>query len=184
MTQPQFLGVHSATIDAEGRIQLPAPLRDEVNVRQPEFRFMATLEADGSLCLRSQSAFAEWAALLQARPARDQKDRTTLLTVAAFSGPVKCDKQGRIRVPDALLNLAGIDRGNADAREVILVGGFQEVRLWSPGGWTEFALEARKGLGQGLDALLAPEGLRQMAPVSPPGTFPEGLPPRAPSAQE
>lgn len=184
MTLPQFLGVHSATIDAEGRIQLPAPLRDEVNVRQPEFRFMATLEADGSLCLRSQNAFAAWAALLQARPARDQKDRTTLLTVAAFSGPVKCDKQGRIRVPDSLLTLAGIDRGKTNAREVLLVGGFQEIRLWSPSGWAEFSGQARLELGQGLDALMAPEALRHPTTVSLPGTFLEGPPPRASSAQE
>ncbi len=178
MTLPQFLGVHSATIDAEGRIQLPALLRDEVNVRQPEFRFMATLEADGSLCLRSQNAFAAWAALLQSRPALDQRDRTTLLTVAAFSAPVKCDKQGRIRVPDALLNLAGIDRGKADTREVILVGGFQEIRLWSPGSWAEFSREARTGLGEGLDALLA------QGELSPAGTIPRGTSPRDPSTQE
>ena len=178
MTLPQFLGVHSATIDAEGRIQLPALLRDEVNVRQPEFRFMATFEADGSLCLRSQAAFAAWAAALQARPARDQKDRTTLLTIAAFSAPVKCDKQGRIRVPDALLGLAGLDRARADAREVILVGGFQEIRLWSPAGWDEFSVQARRELGRGLDALMAP------AQVSLHGTIPDGQGPPTSSAQE
>ena len=178
MTLPQFLGVHSATIDAEGRIQLPAPLRDEVNVRQPEFRFMATLEADGSLCLRSQSAFAAWAAALQARPARDQRDRATLLTVAAFSAPVKCDKQGRIRVADALLSFAGIDRSKQDSREVILVGGFQEIRLWSPGGWAQFSAQARSELREGLDALMAD------GDSSPYGTFLQGEGSSAASAQE
>ena len=43
MSSPQFLGVHAATIDPEGRIQLPVQLRDEVNLRSPEFRFMASL---------------------------------------------------------------------------------------------------------------------------------------------
>ncbi|MEC8493351.1 MAG: MraZ N-terminal domain-containing protein, partial [Planctomycetota bacterium] len=60
MSSPQFLGVHSATIDPEGRIQLPVQLRDEVNLRSPEFRFMASLEADGSICLRSREGFDRW----------------------------------------------------------------------------------------------------------------------------
>lgn len=152
MSSPQFLGVHAATIDPEGRIQLPVQLRDEVNLRSPEFRFMASLEADGSVCLRSREGFERWTERLRSADPRSQDARRTLLTVAAFSAPVKCDKQGRIRVPDPILRLAGIER--SDAREVVLVGGFDEIRVWSPGGWNAFAARAREGLSAGLDELL------------------------------
>lgn len=152
MSSPQFLGVHAATIDAEGRTQLPVQLRDEVNLRSPEFRFMASLEADGSVCLRSREGFERWTERLRAADPRSQGARKTLLTVAAFSAPVKCDKQGRIRIPDALLRLAGIDR--AAAREVVLVGAFDEIRVWSPAGWEAFADGARDGFSAGLDELL------------------------------
>ena len=155
MPSPLFLGTFSATLDGEGRLQLPAALRDEINVRSPEFRLMATLDADGSLCLRQREHFDAWIASLQACPVRDQRARTTLLTVASFSSPVKCDKQGRIRVPDALLKLAGLDRSSPTAREVVLAGGFSELRLWSPSAWKSFAETARKSLGPGLDALLS-----------------------------
>lgn len=154
MSAPRFLGVHPATIDAEGRIQLPVLLRDEVNLRSPELSFMASLEADGSVCLRSREGFDAWAERLRAREPGTQRARRTLLAVAAFSAPVKCDKQGRVRVPDGLLRLAGIDR-TADAREVVLVGGFDEIRVWSPAGWEAFAAGAREGLEAGLDELLA-----------------------------
>ncbi len=154
MSNSLFLGTHSATIDAEGRIQLPAPLRDELSLRQPEFRFVATLEGDGSVCLREREHWDEWARGLVAGSPRDQQARATLLTVAAHSAPVKCDRQGRIRVPDALLALVGVDRRSAAAREVVLVGGFEEIRLWSPATWEQFADKARADLGVGLDRLL------------------------------
>lgn len=159
MSPARFLGTHVATIDAEGRVQLPAALRDEVNVRQPEFLFVATLEGDGSLCLRERERWEAWSAALGAVPIRDQRDRATLLAIAAHSAPVKCDKQGRVRIPDALLRLVGIDRADADAREVVLAGGFDEIRVWSPAGWSAFSERARAGLSDGLDRLLgAAEG--------------------------
>ena len=113
---------------------------------------MASLEADGSICLRSREGFERWTERLRSAEPRSQDARRTLLTVAAFSAPVKCDKQGRIRVPDPILRLAGVER--SDAREIVLVGGFDEIRVWSPAGWDAFAARAREGLSAGLDELL------------------------------
>lgn len=153
--RPQFLGTHAATLDAEGRIQLPAALRDELHFKQPDFQLTASLEGDGSLALRDREEWEAWTgALLSARSIPSQLDRRTLLTVAAHSSPVKCDKQGRIRVPDGLLALLGLDRAQPDQREAILVGGFHELRLWGRGRWESFAESARGALGVGLDRLL------------------------------
>ena len=159
MAPPNFLGTYQATLDAEGRIQLPAALRDEINFRQPDFRLMATLDGDGSVCLRERADWERWTlGLLGAREPLRQQDRRTLLTVAAHSAPAKCDKQGRVRVSDALLTVLGLDRSKANAREVVLAGAFQEIRLWSAAGWEEFSSSARRTLGADLDELLAPPG--------------------------
>lgn len=166
MSSSQFLGTHPATLDAEGRIQLPTALRDEINFRQADFRLMATLDGDGSLCLRVRADWERWCReLLEARETLRERDRRTLQTVAAHSGPVKCDKQGRIRVSDALLALVGLDRSKSDRRDVILTGAFHEIRLWSAPGWEEFSGAARSSLGAGLDELLArPEPLAERLP--------------------
>ena len=87
MSNSLFLGTHCATIDAEGRIQLPASLRDELSLRQPEFRFVATLEGDGSVCLREREQWDLWARALVDEAPRDQRARATLLTIAAHSAP-------------------------------------------------------------------------------------------------
>ncbi|MEM8710727.1 MAG: hypothetical protein AAGG01_07220, partial [Planctomycetota bacterium] len=155
--RPRFLGIHAATLDAEGRIQLPAALRDELHFKQPDFQLTVSLEGDGSLALRDREEWEAWTdALLSARAIPTQLDRRTLLTVAAHSSPVKCDKQGRIRVPDALLALLGLDRSHPGQREVFLVGAFHELRLWSRSQWETFADSSRGALGAGLDRLLQP----------------------------
>ncbi len=155
MSSPQFLGTYPATLDGEGRIQLPAALRDEINFRQADFRLMASLEGDGSVSLRGREDWERWTAgLLEERGPVSQRDRQTLMTVAAHSAPVKCDKQGRIRVADALLALLGLSRAKGGAREVVLVGAFREIRLWSAGGWEEFSASARASLSADMDELL------------------------------
>jgi len=151
--EPRFLGTHAATIDPEGRIQLPTALRDEVNLRQPDFGFVATLDGGGSVCLRVRDSFEAWAGALRGRASTREADRRTLLTVAAHTAPVRCDKQGRVRIPDALLSLIGVDRSSKGGRDVVLVGGFDEVHVWSPVGWEAWSESARRELSSGLDAL-------------------------------
>lgn len=176
-----LLGVHTCAIDPEGRIQLPAALRDELNPRAADFRLMVNLEPDGSLCLREKDDWDAWTARLHARPAATQRERRTLLFLAAHASSIRCDKTGRVRIPDALLAAIGVDRepvrraqkgAEAGRREVVLVGGFTEVRVWSPAGWQRFGAAARDDFGAGLDALVGPPG-------APPAGLPAGEPARA-----
>jgi len=150
----QLLGVHTCTIDPEGRIQLPSALRDELNPRATDFRLMVNLEPDGSLCLREKEDWDAWITALHARPVATQRERRTLLFLAAHSSAVRCDKTGRVRIPDALLDSIGVDRATPERREVVLVGGFSEIRVWSPAGWAGFGVATRDEFGAGLDALL------------------------------
>ncbi|MEZ6014790.1 MAG: hypothetical protein R3F49_06740 [Planctomycetota bacterium] len=156
----QLLGVHSCTIDPEGRIQLPSALRDELNPRATDFRLMANLEPDGSLCLREKEDWDAWITALRARPAATQRERRTLLFLAAHASSVRCDKTGRVRIPDTLLASIGVDRNESERREVVLVGGFNEIRVWSPAGWAGFGAAVRDDFGPGLDALLG-EGVAE-----------------------
>lgn len=155
----QLLGVHTCTVDPEGRIQLPSGLRDELNPRATDFRLMVNLEPDGSLCLREKEEWDAWITALRARPAATQRERRTLLFLAAHASAVRCDKTGRVRIPDALLAAIGVDRNVPDRREVVLVGGFNEIRVWSPTGWAGFGESVRDDFGPGLDALLGGGGV-------------------------
>ncbi len=153
-TTIRFTGEYPATLDGEGRIQLPLALRDEMNVRSADFRLMANLEPDGSLCLRERHQWEEYVASLRNRPVMGLRDRRTLLFLAANSAAVRCDKQGRIRIPDPLLTHAGIDRTRPGRKELVIVGNFDELRVWHPDRWSAWGDEALQDFGPGIDALL------------------------------
>lgn len=161
---PLLIGEHPATLDGEGRIQLPQALRDEWNPRREDFRLMASLEPDGGLCLRERQDWDHYVEDLRRAPVRTARARQTLLFLAAHSAPARCDKTGRIRIPDVLLTQAGIDRGTEGRRSVVLVGNLDDLRVWSLARWEAFREEARKDYAAGLDDLmghrpLGPEGL-------------------------
>ncbi|MCP5023991.1 MAG: hypothetical protein GY930_19770 [bacterium] len=159
-----LIGEHPATLDGEGRIQLPASLRDEINPRRADFSLMANLEPDGSICLRERRNWEDFVEDLRRSPADSARTRRTLLYLASSSAPVKCDKSGRVRIPDVLLLQVGLDRSSTVHRDVVLVGNFGDMRVWNPEGWASFREEARADYGSGIDDLighkrLGPEGL-------------------------
>ena len=159
-----LIGEHPATLDGEGRIQLPVGLRDDLNPRAALFSLMANLDPEGSICLRERQDWEAYVADLRRSPLETARTRRALQFLAAHSALAKCDKNGRVRIPDALLLQVGLDRSIEGRREVILVGNFGDVRVWSPEGWTSFRDKARDEYGSGIDDLLGhkrlgPEGL-------------------------
>ena len=155
VTQPTHLiGQHKATLDGEGRLQLPLGLRDEMNVRRPDFRLMANLEPDGSICLRERADWETHVDSLRRAAGASTRHRRAMLFLAAHSSPVRCDKQGRVRIPDSLLGSAGMDRQAKGRKELVLVGNFGDLRVWSPERWEAFGEEALEDFEGGLDSLL------------------------------
>ena len=125
---------------------------------------MANLEPDGSICLRERSEWQAYVDDLRRGPCTNQRARRTLQYLAAHSSAVKCDKTGRVRIPDSLLLEGGIDRAAEGRKDVVLVGNFDDVRVWSPAGWAQFQSDTRGDYSAGVDELLGyrplgPEGL-------------------------
>ena len=165
MSSPLLLiGEHPATLDGEGRIQLPVLIRDELNPRRADFALMANLEPDGSICLREREDWQRFVDELRRGPCSNQRARRTLQYLSAYSSAVKCDKTGRVRIPDTLLLEVGIDRAAEGRKDVVLVGNLDDVRVWSPAGWAQFRADARDDYSAGIDELMGyrpqgPEGL-------------------------
>src|SRR5690606_32367773 len=105
-----------------------------------------------------------WVTGLRAGADQGSRRRRVLLFLAANSAPVKLDRQGRIRVPDALLTKAGLDRGDEARRDVVVVGNFDDVRLWSPASWRAFEEAARASFDEDLEHLVT---TRATAPAAP-----------------
>jgi MraZ protein len=118
-----FRGRHSHTIDAKGRLSIPAAYREEL--RQAEGPPFLTVDLD---CLKLYP-YADWCErerriLAVADLDPDAKDFARHLISNACEAPI--DRQGRILVPQYLREYAGLEK------EVTLAGAGATVEVWDP----------------------------------------------------
>ena len=143
------MGEYVHSIDAKGRIILPADFRQELGVT-----FIITRGLDNCLFLYGQQAWEEWAAKLRALPLA--KPAARALTRFFFSGArtLECDKQGRFLVPANLRTHAGI----ALKQDVVLTGVDNRIEVWSKEQWRSYSDEVEPDVAA-IAATLADVGI-------------------------
>ena len=131
-----FLGEYQHSLDAKGRVILPARFRDQLG----EHAYV-TSEQDGCLALWTPEEFEVKAAEVKERARRGQRDVARVF----FSGTVEAspDRQGRIAIPPGLREFAGLER------EVVVVGLHDHVEIWDAGAWRETKTAGERRLAEG-----------------------------------
>ena len=116
-------GVYQHSIDAKGRLAIPARLRDELGES-----FYITLSTEKCLSAYSNDSWNELMEKIKALPRLSQKKMRPL-----FSHAAKCelDSQGRILLPQALRDFANL------SKNVTIVGAGELVEIWDCDTWTE-----------------------------------------------
>jgi MraZ protein len=114
-----FLGEHQHSLDAKGRVILPARFRDQL-----EDGAVMAKALDGCLAVYPVEEFQRVAANLQDARSRGATERQAARSY--FSGAVEItpDKQGRVAVPPHLREYAGLER------DVIVAGSFDHIEIW------------------------------------------------------
>ena len=115
-------GVYQHTIDAKGRLAIPARLRDELGDS-----FYVTLSAERCLSAYSNESWDELMVKIKSLPRLSQKKMRPL-----FSHAAKCelDAQGRILLPQALRDFANLKKN------VTVVGSGELVEIWDAEEWS------------------------------------------------
>ena len=130
-----LLGHHKNVLDAKGRVSLPSVFRRALS----EGPFVL-LQWKGSrhLTLLTEEGWAnaERKLLEHRRATRDGGRALRALSQRATS--VTIDKQGRIRIPDWLLELAEL------TETVVFIGAGDRIELWDPARLAQDTLEADK----------------------------------------
>ncbi|GAB6166315.1 division/cell wall cluster transcriptional repressor MraZ [Thermostilla marina] len=128
---PLLTGQYTRAIDDKQRIAMPKRLRDAFGTSKGDHLYVSP-GLDGSLSVydeASLSAFAD--RLANASPTnRDVRDFTRIFY--ALTEVVEIDSQGRIRIPQNLIELAGM------TKEVVLVGARDHVEIWAAQRWREY----------------------------------------------
>ena len=124
-----FRGQYEHTIDAKGRVSLPAKFREILAARGSD-RLVVT--ADVEPCLLA-FGLDEWQAFeekLAALPSMDRRVRMVKRTLVGQAHELTVDGNGRILLPPPLREHAGL------GREVVFTGQIDRIEIWSREGWS------------------------------------------------
>ena len=136
-----FLGEYSHSLDAKGRVILPARFREQLEGGA----FMA-IGLDGCLAVYPPDEFARVSEKLKAARERGPRERQAARSFAAGAADATPDKQGRVAIPTHLREFAGLER------EVVVAGGFDHIEIWD-------AQRYRAHNAEGIAAITTGEGI-------------------------
>jgi MraZ protein len=127
-----FLGSHQHTLDAKGRVILPAKYRDRL-----AGGLVFVPGQDRCIDVYPQAAFEERVRNLRALPRERQRARKYLRVVLGSAEQVVPDGQGRVTVPPDLRTYAGLDR------DLVIAGADEKMEIWDRARYEEWQSEAR-----------------------------------------
>ena len=122
-----FLGTHSPRLDDKGRMVLPAKFREGLATG-----LVFTKGQERSIVVWPAAEFAEYAERLSVASRSDSAVRAYLRVLFSGATDEIPDRQGRVMVPAALREYAGLDR------EVIVVGNGTTLEIWNSGAWEQY----------------------------------------------
>jgi MraZ protein len=114
-----FLGEFQHSLDAKGRVILPARFRDQL-----EGGAVMARALDGCLAVYPVAEFERLYRTLQEARERGAKERQAARTYFAGALELTPDKQGRVQVPPHLRQYARLDR------DVMVIGSGDHIELW------------------------------------------------------
>ena len=122
-----FLGEYTHSIDAKGRVAVPAKFRDKLTAGA-----IITRGLDQCLFIFTS---AEWEALAQkliALPLAQANSRAFVRLMMAGAANVDIDAQGRVLVPEYLRNYAKLKK------EAVVTGLYNRIEVWDRESWERY----------------------------------------------
>ena len=122
-----LMGEYMHSIDAKGRVILPADFRSELGES-----FIITKGLDNCLFLYTTSEWENLSNKLKQLPLAKAEARAFVRFFFSGARQLECDKQGRFLVPATLRAYAGLQK------EVVLIGVSCRIELWGKEEWLTY----------------------------------------------
>jgi MraZ protein len=133
-----FLGEYQHSLDAKGRVILPAEFREPLANGA-----VLTKVLDGCLGVYSREGFEEMAEQVRVSARRGPRERRAARSWFSAARPFTPDKQGRVAIPQTLRDYAGLER------DVMVLGVDNRIELWHPARWREQEAEGQADISSG-----------------------------------
>ncbi len=115
---------HDCSIDAKNRLMIPAEFRREVEKAAGSPRWYVVLHVNNRLVLMPEDHFDQWVNSLPHSPLPGDEEIEFRRSLFRRVQRMEPDKQGRVVLPERLLNRAGL------GREVTLVGQGDQAEIY------------------------------------------------------
>lgn len=121
-----FKGEYSHSVDAKGRIIMPAKFREILGEE-----FVVTKGLDGCLFVYPNKEWENIENKFREIPLTSKDARKFSRFFFAGAADCEVDRQGRVLIPSVLREFAGLNK------EVVLVGVLNRIEIWSKERWQE-----------------------------------------------
>lgn len=121
-----FMGEYSHTIDAKGRIIVPAKFRESLGDN-----FVVTKGLDNCLFVYTKEDWLKFEEKLRTLPLTNKDARKFTRFFLAGAAEMEVDKQGRILIPSVLREFAALEK------DVVFVGVGSRIEIWNRARWDE-----------------------------------------------
>lgn len=142
-----FRGATSLSMDAKGRLAVPAKHRDALHA-QSEGGLVLTAHPHRCLLLYPQPAWEPIQSKVMALSSFDRQSSALQRLLVGFAEDVELDSAGRLLVSPVLREFAGLEK------QVMLVGQGSHFELWSVEAWRAQLQQVMSAENMGLPAEL------------------------------
>ncbi|MEO0027254.1 MAG: hypothetical protein RLZZ258_336 [Actinomycetota bacterium] len=122
-----LLGTHTPKLDDKGRVILPAKFRDEL-----QSGLVITRGQENCLYVFSAAEFAAVHDKIRQAPVTNVDARNYLRVFLSGASDEQPDKQGRVTIPAALRQYAGLDK------DLVVIGVGSRAEIWNASAWNEY----------------------------------------------
>jgi MraZ protein len=122
-----FIGEYTISMDAKGRIAVPAKFRMQLNQTA-----VITRGLDKSLFIYPKAEWEEIAGKLAALPLSKANSRAFARLMLAGAYELEIDKQGRAMIPDYLRKFGGL------SKKIVAAGLYNRIEIWDETAWQDY----------------------------------------------
>lgn len=137
-----FIGEYKHNIDTKGRLAVPAKFRNMLKKGA-----VVTKGLDNCLFLYSREEWKKMAEKFAKLPISQAKARAFARHMLAGAMEVSFDSQGRINIPDYLVNFAKL------SKKAIVAGVFDRLEIWDEETWEKYKAGTEAESGEIAEAL-------------------------------
>lgn len=140
-----FIGEYTISMDAKGRIAVPAKFRSLLNTQA-----VVTRGLDQSLFLYPRKEWEVIAGKLAALPLSKANSRAFSRLMLAGAFDVELDRQGRMMIPDYLRKFGNL------TKRVVIAGLYNRIEIWDEQAWLNYKASTERestSIAEGLGEL-------------------------------